>query len=200
MSNWVALRGTRCCPGVKPKAHSLGRYTLPPRRRVDDQHLPRNGTSNAVPSLTPTAPTAFLRTIHVEERGVSGQARTVQVHRALGTPGATLAPCRSTSSGLIRHLLPVSFTIESILSRPGPRLPEVRNASTEGPAPDTTAGTPAARSRPICADIPTDVTVGRRIMPSPRSLNPQDRWEGALRPAPRAALPPAGKLSSSAGA
>src|ERR1700722_15219323 len=60
MCNGVALRGTCRSPGVTPRARSLGRYTLPPRRRVDEQHLPRIGATDAAPSLTPTAPTAFL--------------------------------------------------------------------------------------------------------------------------------------------
>src|SRR6202041_4010449 len=60
MCNGVALRGTCRSPGVTPRARSLGRYTLPPRRRVDEQHLPRTGATDAAPSLTPTAPTAFL--------------------------------------------------------------------------------------------------------------------------------------------
>src|SRR5450756_834034 len=58
--NGVALRGTSSSPGVTPRARSLGRYTLPPRRRVDIQHLPRRGATDAASSVTPTGPTAFL--------------------------------------------------------------------------------------------------------------------------------------------
>src|ERR1700742_4150899 len=58
--NGGALRGTCRSPGVTPRARSLGRYTLPPRRRADEQHPPRTGAIDAALSLTPTAPTAFL--------------------------------------------------------------------------------------------------------------------------------------------
>jgi len=51
MCNGVALRGTCRSPGVTPRARSLGRYTLPPRRRVDEQHLPRCGAIDAALSL-----------------------------------------------------------------------------------------------------------------------------------------------------
>src|ERR1700758_4755921 len=74
--NGVALRGTCRSPEVTPRARSLGRYTLPPRRRVDDKHPPRRGATDAAPSLTPTAPTAFLCSQPVAEKGIlSGQAK-----------------------------------------------------------------------------------------------------------------------------
>src|ERR1700738_1933677 len=76
MCNGVALRGTCRSPGVTLRARSLGRYTLPPRRRVDDKHLPRVRATDTAPSLTPTAPTAFLCSHPVAEKGIlSGQAR-----------------------------------------------------------------------------------------------------------------------------
>src|ERR1700722_1642816 len=70
MCNGVALRGTCRSPGVTPRARSLGRYTLPPRRRVDEQHPPRTETVDAVHSLTPTGPTAFLCSHPCRRKGV----------------------------------------------------------------------------------------------------------------------------------
>src|SRR6201994_4439405 len=101
MCNGVALRGTCRSPGVTPRARSLGRYTLPPRRRVDEQHLPRTGATDAAPSLTPTAPTAFLCSHPCRRKGgLAGQPNTArrQHYRALETLGTVLAPCRSTDS------------------------------------------------------------------------------------------------------
>ena len=47
----------------------------------------------------------------------------------------------------MRQGVPVSRAIESSFSKSASRaVSSVRNASADGPAPDTTAGTPAARS------------------------------------------------------
>src|SRR5262249_37750995 len=70
MCNGVVLRGTCRSPGVTPRARSLGRYPFPPRRRVDEQHPPRTGAVDAVPSLTPTGPTAFLCSHPCRRKGV----------------------------------------------------------------------------------------------------------------------------------
>jgi hypothetical protein len=61
MCNGVTLRGSCRSPAVTPRARSLGRYTLPPRRRVDEQHLPRIEAIDAASSVTLKEPTAFLR-------------------------------------------------------------------------------------------------------------------------------------------
>src|SRR5512146_2097565 len=89
----VALRGAYRSPGETPRARSLGRYTLPPRRRVDEQHPPRSGAMDAVHSLTPIAPTGFLCSHPCcGKGGLTGQARHVEHHRALEIRGTTLAP------------------------------------------------------------------------------------------------------------
>ena len=83
----VALRGTYRSPGVTLRARSLGRYTLPPRRRLDDQHPPRIGATDAVPSLTPTAPTAFLCSHPCRGKGVLAARRGVPGGKGHRSPG-----------------------------------------------------------------------------------------------------------------
>ena len=59
---------------------------------------------------------------------------------------------------------------------PGHDATPSRNASTDGPAPDTTAGTPAARSRPTRSCVAASPAPG-----SPGAAGP--RWRRAARPA-----------------
>ena len=79
--------------------------------------------------------------------------RALSLERSPGTAVWRVAPCRSMSRGLIRHPIPVSAAIESTRSGPG-CAPATVNASTDGPAPDTMAATPAARSRPSRSAVP----------------------------------------------
>src|SRR6201995_5540244 len=73
---------------------------------------------------------------------------------ASGVTSCMLAPRRSTSRALMSQLIPISLTVESSTFRlaelgASADSDRTRNASTDGPAPDTTAGPPAARSRSI---------------------------------------------------
>src|ERR1700735_4578407 len=87
MCSEVALRGTYRSPGVTLRARSLGRYTLPPRRRLDDQHPPRIEATDAVPSLTPIAPTAFLCSHPCRGKGVFAARRGVPGGKGIVSPG-----------------------------------------------------------------------------------------------------------------
>ena len=139
MWSGVACRRTRCSPCLKPKAHCCGQVYVTPQATWDDKHPPQRGPVDAVSSLTPAGLTAFLCSHPSHEKGVlSGQTSAVEPHRshcAHGgrtrrrthrhcAPGATLAPRRSISSGLMRHSIPVSFTVESSMSSPSAELPE----------------------------------------------------------------------------
>ena len=135
--------------------------------------------------------------------------RALSLGRSPGTAVWRVAPCRSMARGLIRHPIPVSAAIES--TRSGPAGPAATvNASTEGPAPETTAATPAARSRPSRSAVPrhdrgpvrlVQVVLGgvEQHVRAPASAPPPAAPRGRRsRPRPDAALRPAARPARSA--
>src|SRR6201992_1239469 len=162
---------------AKPGGHCLTTATAVAWSQMADEHLPHNGVPGTSPSLTPREPTAFPHWYPCVAESENQYARNwtaspapeVDVPRRghggvppsgtgppseSGVMGWMLAPRRSTSTTLMSQPIPISRTIESSAFR----LAELgacaasaraRNASTDGPAPETTAGTPASRRPPI---------------------------------------------------
>src|ERR1019366_10384071 len=77
-------------------------------------------------------------TLHRRTLRPGTRHRALSLGRSPGTAVWRVAPCRSMARGLIRQAIPVSAAIESTRSGP-PGAPGRVNASTEGPAPETTA-------------------------------------------------------------
>ena len=124
-----------------PVSKTLGTATIPFQRslptsaRFADEHPIQSGAPGAPLSLTPRGLKAFLRSQPCRKRGGNGPKRpasrirhpTYSVPGVMTWPGAhqsgegsgrrTRAPCRSTSSELMCHAIPVSLTIEPRLSR-----------------------------------------------------------------------------------
>jgi hypothetical protein len=99
-------RGNRCC--TQPNTDSAhGIPSQPSMSRKKGVKQPGEAHPRSLPSIGP-APAV--------QRGRPRETKA-QHHRVRKIPGSTLAPCRSTPSGLMRQAIPVSFTIEPNLSK-----------------------------------------------------------------------------------